>query len=397
MSSRRIDPALVTDRTRALRSALAASDFDALIVTSPANVDYASGYRSLGSAVHGLPAIAVIFTAEEFHLAGPVADSAPAFDAGIDEAAFHAYGRFYFESPHNAARATQLVDQHSDLAAAVATAATRLLPVTARVGMDDTSLASAIPAAVTEALPGVVVESATSWLSGVRGCKLPGEVDLIERCARITEQAILDGISQIAPGRTEAQIAHAVAGSMAVAGVSPRFVVVTAGERSALADAYPTDRVIQPGDLIRFDVGGQLDGYWSDLGRTAVLGPPSARQLSLYSGIRAGVDRQLARIRPGISARDLFDLAIRTVEEQGGPTPYRRQHCGHAIGLDVYEPPIINPGTDLALETGMTFCLETPYYEVGWGGMMVEDTIVVEPDGPRMLSDRGRDLIEVAL
>jgi Xaa-Pro aminopeptidase len=83
----------------------------------------------------------------------------------------------------------------------------------------------------------------------------------------------------------------------------------------------------------------------------------------------------------------LFQTAVAAVE-CAGLRPYRRHHCGHAIGSEVYEPPIISPTADDELVPGMVFCVETPYYELGWGGMMVEDTIVV--------TDSGRDLLTTA-
>lgn len=93
-----------------------------------------------------------------------------------------------------------------------------------------------------------------------------------------------------------------------------------------------------------------------------------------------------------MAAEELFHRAIEVVEQTGGPNPYRRQHCGHGIGLEVYEAPIVRPDSPTPLEPGMTFCFETPYYELGWGGMMVEDTLVVTDDGVRLLTDRARGL-----
>jgi Xaa-Pro aminopeptidase len=181
---------------------------------------------------------------------------------------------------------------------------------------------------------------------------------------------------------------------MAAAGAEPRFVVATTGPRSAFADVYPSDQAIVPGDLVRFDVGCVVDGYWSDIGRTAVVGEPDSLQAKRYAAILEGEEQQLAAIRPGVSARSIFELALDVVEANG-VSPYRRQHCGHGIGLDVYEPPIINRATDALLEEGMTFCLETPYYVLGWGGMMVEDTIVLTADGHRRftVTDRGMRII----
>jgi Xaa-Pro aminopeptidase len=166
---------------------------------------------------------------------------------------------------------------------------------------------------------------------------------------------------------------------------------VTGGERSALADAAPTGRRLRPGDLLRFDVGCVLDGYWSDVGRTAVVGDPTAKQARRYNAIYAGEQAQLEAARPERSARELFDIAVEAVEARG-LSPYRRHHCGHGIGSEVYEPPIIGPSSDIPLRAGMTFCFETPYYELGWGGMMVEDTVVITETGSEMLTRSDRTL-----
>ena len=110
---------------------------------------------------------------------------------------------------------------------------------------------------------------------------------------------------------------------------------------------------------------------------------PSAAERTRY--------RQRLVTTGGMAANALFDLAMAVVVEHG-LEPYRRQHCGHGIGTDVYEPPIINPAHDTLIEAGMTFCLETPYYEMGWGGMRVEDTIVVTDDGHERFTVSDRSL-----
>ncbi len=96
-----------------------------------------------------------------------------------------------------------------------------------------------------------------------------------------------------------------------------------------------------------------------------------------------------------MSGAQIFDRAVAVVEQNGGPVPYRRQHCGHGIGLTTYEQPIIRPGEDGVLAPGMVFCFETPYYELGWGGMMIEDALVITESGASRLTDEVRDLTVV--
>lgn len=382
-------------RLQTMRTALEKSAFDAVLVLSAANVAYASGYRSMAASVHGVSSVAVLVTPSDQIMVGSVADSAPAFDFGIPESDFVAYGRFYFESEGGAAVSTGLVDQHAGYAEAITAAVVRLGLTGSTIALDDRACPDVLRRAVTGLNSSASFLPASDWLQSVRARKLPGEVDAIEKAARLAEAGIMDAIAQAAVGVTERELAGVVGRTIVEAGGEPKFLVVTTGSRSALADTHATDKIVEAGDLLRFDVGCILDGYWSDIGRTAVIGEPTARQNAFYTAMLEGERAQLEHARPGVSASSLFDIAINTVEATGGPVPYRRQHCGHGIGLEVYEPPVIQPGVDVALEEGMTFCFETPYYELGWGGMMVEDTLVVTADGVRMLTDRGRDLTVV--
>jgi Xaa-Pro aminopeptidase len=91
----------------------------------------------------------------------------------------------------------------------------------------------------------------------------------------------------------------------------------------------------------------------------------------------------------------LFDVAVDTVRK-GALPEYQRTHCGHGIGLAAHEFPVLNPANrDVIVEEGMVFCIETPYYEIGWGGMMVEDMIVVRRHGPELLTKLPRELLQV--
>jgi Xaa-Pro aminopeptidase len=91
----------------------------------------------------------------------------------------------------------------------------------------------------------------------------------------------------------------------------------------------------------------------------------------------------------------IFDVAVAATRE-GGMAHYERHHVGHGIGLEPYDPPTINATTSTPLEPGMVFCVETPYYEHGWGGVQVEDAVVVTADGTRRLTRSSQDLVVLA-
>ncbi|MDQ1496485.1 MAG: Xaa-Pro dipeptidase [Actinomycetota bacterium] len=388
-------PESLTDQRRSsLRTALADAPFDAFLAVSPANVLYATGYRSLGAVVFGQPTMGAFVTGDRVVVAGPVADSAPATDSAIAVEDYVPYGRFYFESAVELPSAFT-PDAHPNFVEAMRTAAASAGLTGATIGVDDAAINPNALAQLTLLLPDVRFVDASGWALRVRSRKLPGEVELLERAARLAEDGVAAAIDSAKIGMTERELSSIVNQVISAGGGEPRFAVASSGPNSAHADVFPTDRALKPGDLLRFDVGCMLDGYWSDIGRTAVVGEPTALQLDRYQAILHGEEQQLESVRPGLAANDMFSLAVEAVEAHG-IAPYRRQHCGHGIGMDVYEPPIINSATRQPIEAGMTFCFETPYYELGWGGMMVEDTIVITEDGHRRFTVTDRSLRIIA-
>ncbi|GLY02707.1 Xaa-Pro peptidase family protein [Actinoplanes sp. NBRC 101535] len=365
--------ALAAERLARLRAELAAAPCDAIVLTESESVLYATGYRSMPGQVFRAHRIAAVVTADDLWLVCAASDAPAAAAAGIPVDRIVPFGRFYVEAgtgEADHAAITRMADRHPDLETAVREVVARLRPGTRVAHENETGVASA-----------------------ARSVKLPGEVRLLGYAARLSESAVTAALAVAGPGTTERELAAVIAATMVAGGGDPRFVVATTGPNSALADVVPTSRAWQPGETARFDVGCVVDGYWSDIGRTAVLGEPDDRQRRVYAAVHAGEQAQLDAARPGISATALFRLGLEGTA--AGVPSYRRQHCGHGIGLAVYEPPIIAPGVDVALRPGMTFCFETPYYELGWGGMMVEDTVVITEDGHTMLCAGSRELTVV--
>ncbi|GII95180.1 M24 family metallopeptidase [Sinosporangium siamense] len=366
-------------RLAGLRAALAEAPFDAVVLTSPESVLYATGYRSVAGPLFRAHQMAAVVTGDDLWLVCPAADTAPAADAGVPVDRLVPFGRFYFESA-SATPLTGMADRHPDLPSALAVALKQV--GVARLGIEGAGIEEAV--------------DATAWVSALRGVKLPEEVELLRYAAYLAEEGVRAALATAGEGVTERELAREVAATMVAGGGEPRFVVALTGPRSALADAHPGDRRWAAGEPVRFDVGCLYGGYWSDIGRTAVLGAPDSVQSAHYSAILAGLDDQLALAAPGVPAESVFEVAMAGVE-RGGITPYRRQHCGHGIGLAIYEPPIVSPGVVTPLAAGMTFCFETPYYKLGWGGMMVEDTLVVTDSGVDMFTVAPRELPVVPL
>lgn len=96
-------------------------------------------------------------------------------------------------------------------------------------------------------------------------------------------------------------------------------------------------------------------------------------------------------MKPGVKAKQLYEITVQTTRESGLPQ-FKRTHCGHGIGLEMYDPPVLRETTEIPVEAGMVFCVEAPYYELGLGGIQVEDTVVVTPTGVEYLSPATKPL-----
>ena len=166
----------------------------------------------------------------------------------------------------------------------------------------------------------------------------------------------------------------------------------TFGERAAFVDTYATSLLLKYGDVIRCDVGCSFKGYKSDLSRTAVMGKPNDKIRKYYESVLVGQKKAIMSIKPGVEVSQLFQNAMEGTKS-AGLSHYSRVHCGHGIGLEVYEPPVIKNTDRTVLKTGMVICVETPYYELGWGGVQVEDMVMVTDEGYRLLSKCGSSLL----
>jgi Xaa-Pro dipeptidase len=239
------------------------------------------------------------------------------------------------------------------------------------------------------------VRDITTVLTRSRATKTEGEVTRLRKASGLVEQGFCQVAEIAQTGMTERDLAAEITRCIVSGGGVPRFVSATSGVRSALADSYPTDRKISNGEILRIDAGCTVDGYWSDIGRTFVFGEPNARQRRTYGALHAGLEAELDAVRAGIQAGALFEIALETVKANGLPH-YRRQHCGHGIGLRSYDNPTIKRGETTPLLEGMCLCLETPYYEVGVDGMMVEDMIRVTATGYEPLTTITRELVVIS-
>lgn len=262
-----------------------------------------------------------------------------------------------------------------------------------RLGYDERGLDPAHAKRLQEELPRLELVPAAAVFREIRMVKSPREIERMTEAVGVTEDAIYEAAHQAREGMTEAEMCLAFDLGQVKRGAEPNMNHVGFGRSAALGMTnVPEDRLEQ-GDMIRFDVGCLYKGYLTDMSRTFSFGAPQKKFETYYNAVLKGQDRALELIRPGKIASEIFDETVKEVRDTGIPH-YGRQHVGHGIGLGLggYDRPTISPGDHTQLEADMILCIETPYYELGWGSVQVEDMIVVTQDGYRRLTSVPREL-----
>jgi Xaa-Pro aminopeptidase len=261
------------------------------------------------------------------------------------------------------------------------------------VGYDERGLDPSLALALERRLPNLSLVRAAATFRQIRMVKTPEEIRRLTQAVRITEEAITEAVGEAREGMTQREMAIAFEVGQVRREAQPNIGHVGFGRGAALGMLnFPEDR-LQRGDVIRFDVGCIYRGYASDAARTFGLGRPPDKVLKYYEATLAGADRALAMIKPGVTAEEIFHATVDAVRRAGIPH-YRRQHVGHGIGVGLagYDPPLLAPGDKTALEPGMVLEVEPPYYELGMGGLQVEDTVLVTEEGCRLLTTLSRRL-----
>jgi Xaa-Pro dipeptidase len=248
-------------------------------------------------------------------------------------------------------------------------------------------------------LPEVKIVQAEEIMAPLRLCKDAGEITAMRKAVKICETALEEIISGIAPDMTERQIAGRLSSALLLHGGEsiPFEPQVLSGPRSALPHGGPTERRIISGDLLLFDFVTKVDGYFADLTRTFVVGrEPNKRQQQIYQAVLNANETGRKSISPGLTCESV-DTAVRSVIESTGFGENFIHRTGHGLGLEVHEPPYLVAGNKMQLEAGMAVTVEPGVYIEGWGGVRIEDDVVVSESGGKSLSsfDRGFRVIGI--
>jgi Xaa-Pro aminopeptidase len=369
-------------RHRAIRTELASRELDALVVTSLANVLYLTNFA--GSAA------LVVLTADRLYFLTDFR-----YVTTMNEAR---------ETPH-ACPDLELVTVDGSYDAALGTLVGSLK--LGRVGFEGAHLTVSRHAWLTDALaresgrrsPLVATEGI---VERARLRKDEYEIRTLREAAKRLSAVAVAVLGDVRAGRTENEVAQAIDSRIRQGGFErPAFeTIVASGPNAALPHARPGERRLGEGDVVVLDFGGVYDSYCVDLTRTVSVGRATARAREVYAAVLEAHDTAIAAVRPGRSRFDI-DGAARGILEKRGLGEVFGHGTGHGLGIEVHEDPRIGrrrPDADVRDEfvaPGMVFTIEPGAYLPDWGGVRIEDDVLVTADGVDVLTSVTTELVEI--
>lgn len=341
----------------------ASERIDALLITGPANVRYLSGYTGSNGLIVVTPRSAVLFTDP----------------------------RYAIQASQEVACSVRIVAR-GPLLPAAAGFLRRLR--SRRVGFEKAHLSYEQHALLTDRLPGFTLIPLGPVIERQRMVKSEQELARIRRSVATNSRAFDRALKAIRPGVAEIEIAAEIEYHMRRLGAEkPAFeTIVASGDRSALPHARPTSKKLKAAELTLIDMGATEDGYASDMTRVLHIGRPSPKIRRMYNAVLEAQLAAIDAVRPGVAAGRV-DQAARAVLKRHGLDRMFTHSTGHGLGLEIHEAPRLGKRDTTKLEAGMAITIEPGAYVQGFGGIRIEDTVVVTAAGCEVLTPTPKELI----
>jgi len=350
-----------TSRTDKLRSVLQENEIDALLVTSLTNVRYLTGFSGSNGQV-------LVWS---------------------DGVTFFSDGRY-------AARATSLV-QGADIEIYPTRLSDKLPPLLKRaelerIGVEGATMTLAERDDLAGRLDGATLHPTQGLVEDLRRTKDADEVALIREAVKISDDTFTWIQERLVPGALEREIELELEVRMRQTGADEVSFqpIVGSGPLSAHIHHTASDRAFEKGDMVLLDFGSRVGGYCSDMTRTVVLGPATEQQEEIYDLVLRSHLAGIEAVAPGASGKEV-DAAARSIIEDAGHGERFAHGLGHGIGIDIHEAPRFSKTSDDSLRVGDVVTVEPGVYLPDWGGIRIEDCVLVTEGGYEVLGNSPKD------
>jgi Xaa-Pro aminopeptidase len=266
-----------------------------------------------------------------------------------------------------------------------------------KIGYESAHLTVQLLEKIKELIPKVSLVGTENIVESIAIIKDTAEINKLKKAAKIADMAFDEILKLIKPGVKERDLALELHYKMVKAGAEgPSFnFIVASGQRSSMPHGVASDRKFKKGDFITLDFGCFYEGYPSDLTRTVVLGKASLKQKRIYDIVLKAQTMSVEAARPGMPARELDKVARDIIIREGYGDNFGHG-LGHGLGLDaVHSNPVVSPRSQDTLEPGNVITIEPGIYIPNWGGVRIEDDVVITSSGHKVLTKSPKSLIEL--
>jgi Xaa-Pro aminopeptidase len=310
-------------------------------------------------------------------------------------AEFYTDGRYTQQVKKEVKGARCIIPERGQIMAAAARS-TLLRGLHPRIGFQPQYMTVASHTALTGMLEGALLVPHDDLVEPLTTVKDTAEIRDIERATHIVDEAFAAILSTIRPGVRELDVVAELEYTMLQLGSegTPFETICASGRRSALPHGTASAKRIGRGEFVTLDFGALVNGYCSDITRTVVTGKASRRHKRIYDIVKRAQAAGVRRVRPGGSTRAV-DAAARNLINRSGFSKEFSHGTGHGIGLEVHQAPSLSHRTDSKLAIGMVVTVEPGIYIAGFGGVRIEDDVLVTRAGHRVLTRAPRKLIEL--
>ena len=247
--------------------------------------------------------------------------------------------------------------------------------------------------AIQKTYPDVNWESTKMILEDLASIKDKGELDAIRTAVEITDKVYEEILPMLRPGYTEKQVANTMVSKYREYGDGEAYSpIVATGPNGALPHAIPTDREFKKGDFIVIDAAAKYAGYHADMTRTPVVGEATDKHHEVYAIVKEAQKRGCDIAKAGVPCKDV-DAATREYIQEMGYGDHYTHGTGHGLGLEIHTSPRFSPTSKDILAENNVMTIEPGIYLAGWGGVRIEDDVIIKHDGCEILNNTTKDLV----
>ena len=357
-------PAIYSDRQEKLKSVLSKQGIDGIIITNLTSIRYICGFT-------GSSATCLILPENQYFISD---------------------GRYTEQSKKQVSGFSLIIENLSHLEL-LSAKKKNLIPDGLKLGFEGDHLS------VSQYNTMIDLFSKTDWvctkgiLEDLQAVKDKSELNAIRTAVEITDAAYEKVLPLVREGVTEKEIANELVMYYRREADGEAYPpIVAGGPNSALPHAVPSDREFQKGDFIVIDAAAKYAGYHADMTRTPVLGEATEKHREIYGIVKEAQESAVSAAKAGVSCKEL-DAIPRNIIDKNGYGEYFNHGTGHGLGLEIHTQPRLSKLSEQVVQVDNVVTVEPGIYLPGWGGVRIEDDIIIEKDGCEVLNTTSRELV----